>query len=90
MAKHQLESMEISPAKNGGHVVRHRFKPTPVMKKGGMGGGMGMDYPQPEEHVFGPGDNAKVMAHVGKHLGLKGAPAAPPAAIPGESESEGY
>jgi hypothetical protein len=75
--KKELESLRIEPAKNGGHTVRHSYKRVAVHRKGSMSGGMGYDYPESEEFVFGPDDNEKMMAHVSKHLGLKKAAAAP-------------
>jgi len=62
--------MEITPAENGGHTIRHSFKSKPTLRKGGMNSGMGMEYQEPEEHVFGKDEGAKVMSHIGKHLGL--------------------
>ncbi|HEX3851786.1 MAG TPA: hypothetical protein VHW01_12515 [Polyangiaceae bacterium] len=86
--KNQLDSMTITPAKNGGHTVKHSYKARPTMRKGHFGGGMGMDYPQSEEHVFGPGDGAKMLAHVKANLGLQ-AKGASGDAIPG-AEQEAY
>ena len=83
--KKELRSMTIEPAENGGHTVHHSYKARPVMRKGSMSGGMGMDYPESETHVFGPADGKKLAAHIATNLGLKqGAPApqgrfAPPA-----------
>jgi hypothetical protein len=73
-SKHELASIEITPAENGGHTIKHRFKSKPVMRKGAMHSGMEMGYQEPEEHVFGKGQGKEVMAHIGKHLGI-GAPA---------------
>lgn len=70
-AKKELEEMTIRKAENGGHTVRHEFKRQPA-HKGGLNGGMYSDRPPSEEHVFGPDDDAKLAAHVSKHLDLKG------------------
>jgi hypothetical protein len=83
VAQKQLRSMEIEPAENGGHVVTQRYKARPVLRKGAMSGGMGMDSPESEQHVFGPGDGRKLHAHIAQHLGLKGAA---PAAAGEETE----
>lgn len=69
--KAELASMRIEAAKNGGHVVRHDYRSKATYSKSG---GMGMDYPQPEEHVFGKGENAKLLAHISTHLRLKNSP----------------
>ena len=69
-AKKEIERIEITPAKNGGHTVRHSFKSKPSYSKSH---GMGMEHVPSEEVVFGSGEGKKMMAHVGKHLGI-GAP----------------
>lgn len=74
----QLERIEIHPAKNGGHTVRHEFQRQPNKKGGSMSSGVYMERPEPEEHVFGPGDGAAMMAHVAKNLGVKGGAAKEP------------
>lgn len=66
-----LDELRISPARNGGHTVRHTFKPQPINRKGAMSGGMGMDYPESEEHVFGANQGDKLQAHIAGALGLK-------------------
>jgi hypothetical protein len=89
MAGHkQLRSMEIEVAENGGHTITHRFKAKPVMRRGSMGGGMGMDHPEPEQHVFGPADGGKVMEHIKKNLGLGGAAVTPPVAPNPQGQEE--
>jgi hypothetical protein len=67
----EVESIRIEPAKNGGHTVRHSYKRMPVHRKGGPNAGMGYDYPESEEFVFGPDDGDKMIAHVRKHAGVK-------------------
>lgn len=71
MAKPQLEALHITPAKNGGHTVRHQYRKSPVMNKGALSGGLAMSYPEPEEHAFGANQDAKLLAHVKSALGLK-------------------
>lgn len=73
MAAKQLESIEVRKAENGGHTVRHEYKRQPVKREGAMSGGMYMERPPSEEHVFGPDDDGKLAAHLHKHLGLKSA-----------------
>lgn len=82
MADHELSSMEIEPAKNGGHTVRHRYKSKPVHRKGAMHSGMEMGYKDPDEFVFGKGENKQMMAHVSKHLGIG-------AAVPAQTDTAG-
>jgi hypothetical protein len=65
----KLESMEITPGANGGASILHRFKREISSKRMGE---MSMGSSEPETHVFGPGDGAKVMAHVAKHLNMPG------------------
>lgn len=67
-----LDSMTITPAANGGHTIRHSFKARPTNHKGRMSGGLSMDYPEPEEHVFGADQSKQALAHIAKHLGIKG------------------
>ena len=68
--KKEVDHIRIHKAKNGGHVVEHHHKH--------------FAHP-PETHVFGPGDGGKMLAHVGKHMGV---PASEEEA--GESEHEEY
>lgn len=67
--KHELEHMRITLIQNGGHIVRHEFKRTMAHSRTN---GMGYDRPEDEEHVFGKGERGKLMAHIAKHLGVKG------------------
>jgi hypothetical protein len=67
----EIEGIRIEPAKNGGHTVRHNYKSRRVYRKAGPNAGMGTEYVEPEEFVFGPDDNEKMLAHVAKYLGLK-------------------
>ena len=66
----KLQSMEISPAKNGGFSVSHRFPPKTEIARGRTGGGMAMITPKTDEYSFGPDQHEELMAHVAKHLGL--------------------
>ena len=70
--KKEIDTISIHPGENGGHMVRHSFKRTPVMRSG-RDGGLGYDYPESEEHIFGPRDGEKMMGHLATHLGMKGA-----------------
>jgi hypothetical protein len=67
-----LERLEISPSKNGGHVITHHFKPRAISQRGAMRGGLGMHYREPETHSFGAGQQDQMTAHIMKSLGLKG------------------
>ena len=67
--KRHIEHMRITPAENGGHTVRHEMKRKMTH---GRNSGMGYEYQEPEEHVFGAGEDHKMMNHIGKHLGIKG------------------
>lgn len=60
--------MEIEPAENGGFTVTHHMKESPKMSPKM---GMSMGYVEPEKHVFGKGEGAKLMAHITSHLGVK-------------------
>jgi hypothetical protein len=64
---HSIERMEIRPAENGGHVVTHHMKSKP-MHSSKMG--MGMQYQEPETHVFGAGEGHEMLAHVANHLDI--------------------
>lgn len=68
MAK--LESMLITPAKNKGLSVSHRYAPKAEVSRGRTGGGIAMITPRTEEYTFGPGEHPEAMAHIAKHLGM--------------------
>jgi hypothetical protein len=68
MDKRPLRSIEIEPAENGGHTVTHRFKSSP---NPGKSGSLSEVYHEPETHVFGPDDGAKMITHVNGALGFK-------------------
>jgi hypothetical protein len=55
--KKELSHMRISEAENGGHLVEHHFESAH----------------EPEQHVFGAADGAKLLAHVAKHMNVKAA-----------------
>lgn len=67
----KLHHIEIHPGKNGGHRVVHEYERRPAKRDGAMSGGMYMERPEPEEHLFGEGEDQKVMAHVAKALGFR-------------------
>ena len=71
--KNPLAELSIAPGEKGGHVVTHHFRPTVTYKRGA--GGMGMDHRPPQQHIFGKGENNKVLAHIAQALGLKQAAA---------------
>jgi hypothetical protein len=58
MAPKELRSIEVEKAENGGHTVSHRFN---------SGDG---PYREPESHVFGKSEGAKLMAHLKEHLSI--------------------
>lgn len=70
---HAIDSIEITPASEGGHIVKKRFKSKPVKRSGAMHSGIESHYKEPEEAVFGKGQDKEMMAHVAKHLGIGGA-----------------
>lgn len=59
-AEPELDHVRITPAENGGHVVEHHFESGPDMR-----------YKEPESHVFGADEGAKLLAHLKEHLGIK-------------------
>lgn len=67
----KLDTMSITPSKNGGFTVSHHYKPHPSISRGRTGGGIAMLAPRSEEHVFGPDQHAALVQHIGKHLNLK-------------------
>lgn len=64
----QVEHVSIDLAKNGGFIVRVRYRARPVKRGGAMSGGIAMEYPEPDEHVFGADERAKMLAFVTKKL----------------------
>jgi hypothetical protein len=68
----QIESIEIHVGDNGGHRVVHNFKRETGKKGGAMSGGIYMERPKSEEHLFGASEDAKVLPHVGKVLDIAG------------------
>lgn len=64
MDKH-LHRLEIEPAENGGHVVRHHHRE--ISKNNKSHSGISV-YSEPETHVFGPDEGHEMLAHVANHL----------------------
>lgn len=77
MAKREIEVMRIYPGEKGGHVVEHEYR-RPVHDKHPM------SYEPPEKHIFGPGDDRKLTAHISKTLGLSDAKEEEEEAKPGK------
>lgn len=72
MADKKLHHIEVHPGKNGGHKVVHEYERMPSKREGAMSGGMYMERPAAEEHLFGPeGSEAAVMSHIASALGFK-------------------
>ena len=46
----------------------HNFKREASKKEGGVGGGIYMERPKPNEHFFGTSEDSKVLPNVGKAL----------------------
>jgi hypothetical protein len=67
MAKKEIRRMVIEPAENGGHTVSHEYKP--VQREGRHG--MSESYVAPVQHVFGPSEGSKMLAHVANHLAIE-------------------
>ena len=59
MAK-KIESIEIHPGENGGHRVVHNFKRETSKKGGAMAGGLYIERPKSEEHLFGASEAARL------------------------------
>jgi hypothetical protein len=60
MAK-KIESIEIYPGENGGHRVVHNFKREVGKKGGAMSGGVYMERPKSDEHLFGASEEGKTL-----------------------------
>lgn len=56
-----MKTAEVRCTTNGGYVVKLCHESSD------------MSYHKPDEHALGPEDGGKVLALVGKHLGIKGA-----------------
>ena len=61
----KLARITIEPVKgaNGGHIVSHEYN-----------SGNSMTYHKPDQHIFSKDDGEEMMAHLGKHLGVKAEP----------------
>ena len=70
-----LDELRVKKGTAGGHVVKHSFE---------YNKGPGPSHPD-ETFPFGEGQGPAVLAHIAKHLGIKGAAAAPPAPAGGNS-----
>jgi hypothetical protein len=68
MAKGKMEHMRISPSENGGHSIEHHYKSS-MGKSGAF-----LSHPEPETHVFGAHEGAKMIKHIKEHLGLGAKP----------------
>lgn len=62
-----LHHLEVHPAKNGGHTIKHVFE---LKVKGGDGYPVGPT-PEPEEHVFGADQGHEAIEHIKKHAKIK-------------------
>lgn len=81
--KREIRRMEIEPAENGGHTVTHHYKEQPHHSSKS---GMGMQYVEPEHHVFGAEEGHEMLAHIANHLQI---PESNERQEPEENESEG-
>ena len=54
----KVHELRIRKADNGGHIVDHMYENN------------GMNYKQPDQHVFGDGEGDKALAHVGDWMGV--------------------
>lgn len=73
MSKKEIEGVNITKAKNGGYTIRNSYRRI-VSKNSKAPSGIGYEYPESEEFVFGPGDGNKALSHVAQALGMgKGA-----------------
>jgi hypothetical protein len=71
MAQKELDHLEIYPGENGGGRVVHEFKPKASKRGGAMSGGIYMDRPEREEHMFGKAEGRPMIRHIASALGLK-------------------
>lgn len=71
MAQKELHCLSIYPGDNGGARVVHKFKPKASKRGGGMSGGLYMDRPEPEEHIFGKEEGHAMIQHIAKALPVK-------------------
>ena len=69
----ELREYSIEKADNGGHIAKLRFH-----QENGP-------YHEPESHVFGADEGHKLIAHMSKHMGLKGASAKAEESAEGEA-----
>lgn len=70
MAKPKLKSLTVYPGEKGHRVVQE-FHRKPVLRGGGLSGGMAMDGAPPAEHNFGPGDSQNLLKHITSALALQ-------------------
>ena len=63
----KLMRMEIEPAENGGHTVRHHYKEN-LRRDSHSHSGVFMGASEPEHHVFGPDEGHEMLAHIANHL----------------------
>lgn len=80
----KLVRMEIEPAENGGHTVRHHYKEE-MRRDSRSHAGIMVGHSEPEHHVFGPHEGHEMLAHVANHLHIP----EQDAAGEGEQEEEG-
>jgi hypothetical protein len=64
-----IRRIEIEPAENGGHTVRHYYREE-MKKDRHSHSGMAPQYHEPEHHVFGEHEGHEMLAHVANHLAI--------------------
>jgi len=57
----KVHELRIRKSDNGGHIVDHVYENN------------GMNYKQPDQHVFGDGEGGEALTHVGKWMGVPNA-----------------
>lgn len=65
----KLLRIEIEPAENGGHTVRHHYKEE-SRRDSRSHSGIFVGHSEPEHHVFGPHEGHEMLAHVANHLNV--------------------
>lgn len=56
----KLDHIRVHKGENGGHMVEHHFEQA------------GPQYHEPEQHIFGKSEGAKLMSHIREHMGVVG------------------
>lgn len=69
----KLHHMEIHPAHNGGHTVKH-FMEHSMKRDGKSHSGISYLPPEEEHHVFAEHEGHEMLAHIANHLDIPSMP----------------